>query len=150
VQEWLQRRGRRVVIRVYTNDKLELLDEVQQATREFRSEERGNSGVHPLCEIAAEATLELAITCLLDPRPQAGHEGRAGARWFQPGVPDGVRRFFRERVEERYRSVSDFDTTGYMANPPLKRLIRHKVAGIVSELRAALAVAPRRRSRSRA
>jgi hypothetical protein len=65
-------------------------------------------------------------------------------------VPDGVRRFFRERVEERYRSVSDFDTTGYMANPPLKRLIRHKVAGIVSELRAALAVAPRRRSRSRA
>lgn len=144
VLQWMQRRGRRVVIRVYTDNKLGILDGVQQAAREFRAEEKGNSGVHPLCEISAEATLEIAITCLLDPRPQAGHEARVGARWFQAGVPDGVRRFFREQVEARYRSVSDFETAGYLANPPLKRLIRHKVTGIISEVRAALEVAPRR------
>lgn len=145
VMGWLQRRGRRVLIRVSCGDKLGILDEYRQAAREFRQEEAANGGVHPLCEVSAEATLQIAIDCLLDPRPQAGHQLRDGATWFRSGVPDGVRRFFRDQVEARYKSAQDFDIAGYLPDPPLRRLIRHKVVGIVSQVRAALEIAPHRR-----
>ncbi len=132
----LAERSRRIVRLNYVARFLTRHDDARHALRMFSAEEKEGGGIHPLCAALAEAVLKTAVECLLDARPQAGQDTRAGRRISGGGVHDLVKQFFRKETERRYAlGAITYDIAGYLPSPPLKRLHRHKVTGICRVIR---------------